>query len=328
MVVYFGAKHIEILHDRFLQPLLDTRKERRTRENEDRIKNIRAEERRRRNKRLFIIAGIFAIIASLAAYFFVQEKNKVKSYNSFFEDQNKKQLEQLRENVEPNSIGALMNIIDYEESVTNLPVYKKNSSEFFRIFNDSIYQTFKDKGLVFLQEPEQILSASFKGNFIFTSRTVGDTAASIIIFRLGKNGYQPDDSILFHRAGRNQPKSEVNLSWSDQGAEHFDLFTSRNDSLLTVSFDKKVFVYELFKKHKSKYKKPIDSLPFSSAFFSLDSRFLLAGDDNDEKNIKVYRVGHQNNNYSLTAAPWYQKSVLGNNDFSFAYVEDAVIVGF
>ncbi|MBO9203509.1 MULTISPECIES: nSTAND1 domain-containing NTPase [Niastella] len=294
VIVYYGSKHIEILHDKFLQPLLDSRRARREREIADQVTRIKMSERRKSNKKLFISSGVFfIIIMSCLYYYFFIEKAKVAAYNRFFQDQNRKAIGRLRASDGYNSIASLASILTYEESVSQLPVYKNKSSAFFRDFNDSVSDVFKNRALVFTQyaDDESIFSTS--GNFRFSVRNMYDSSMLLKIYRLSTSGYRLDDSILIKK----NASDSIQYSLHDFFIKIDDFKTSVNDSLLAVVYHNQASFYNLFEKKGLKYKQAFYSIKNAKrVYFSVDNRFVLSRDNaNKNSDKRIYKIIGQPN---------------------------------
>lgn len=149
IVQYFDTKHVEILHDRLLKPVIVSREERRKEEEERRIKkeieerekelreelekeekklqlkideeNRKIDEVKRkvkiRNRRILIGLTMLTVTALALIYIFAYNP---KNINDFAVDETSFQIEELGNHIKQNSIVSLINIFKYRALIEKI----------------------------------------------------------------------------------------------------------------------------------------------------------------------------------------------------------------
>ncbi len=296
VVQYFNSSNIEILHDRLLKPLVESRNKRRKQESvyilEEQKKKMEEENKvaavRRRN-RFLLIAGVAAIAGFLILYMLLN------SYDPFLKKINSVRLEKLSSEIPQNSIGALINVAEYQQSVDSigniegldlLPDFADPLKTTKNELNKEILDYFKTKP-VFFSFPDTAntrSNVSPKGNFKFTKTNSAYKQKSEIKFYRLKNDTFP--SYVYF--------GKVSVAENNQSSQ-----SSYRTSYEYFSPDEKYFIYPgkgyvltfEIQKISEGNTVPVDSIALGKNFsflkFSFDSKLLLFKKE-DDKNIEYF----------------------------------------
>ena len=259
---YFGEAHIEILHDRLLKPCIVSRELRRKKE----FKEQQTASEKKKTNRILLALGLTVLFLLLGILFFLNEKTKKEKYLTFFKHENVHKLEEFKKNIDDNSIGALINILNYEEDTRDLP-HSKNSFFGFDIFNrkHDVSDELKDFQ-VFICKSLDSTALFYK--YVFDNNSY----LSVNQFFRFRDSIKGNDTIIYTQVdkfidtgfvkygyieirtkdaksieGRNQNDSSIVSRYRDYRFKNLR-FLSYSDSLVYAVMGDSLYIYNLYKK--------------------------------------------------------------------------------
>jgi hypothetical protein len=196
LVEYFGSPHVEILHDRLLNPLIISRKERRDAEKK---KEINEKESKIIKKALIIgVAGIVAF-SVLFTYFTNKEKNKRQKYETFIKQQGENLLSDFEEHLSDNSINTLFEACRYYAQVKELPLYqggKEKNSPALTEYGNKIETYFKGKPFFYSYTDTFNYRTSSKGFYRYLAVKNSDSLMEYRIEKINDSCFVPYAKVI------------------------------------------------------------------------------------------------------------------------------------
>jgi hypothetical protein len=256
-IEYFDVQHIEILHDRLLDPLLRSRKRRR--------------EREKNRKLFFILSGSLALLTVIAVWL-AGEKTK-----------------NLDPDLQERPLKVLGSLIDHENRIKGLPIFNAAlfpNQKALNDFRDSIRKLFETKPLS-NEAPGNRGIVSFAGTIKYTLRRNYFPAGrdTITLQKLNKAGGFDTLGNIIVPFSYNTPGSD-RLTGRAFGDIEFPgmIRFSFEDSLLCIYYDQRFYLYKLPRTGSNGNIEVLNEYPVGNRvvtnfIFSLDSRMLIIHSD-------------------------------------------------